>query len=165
MLNRIKEFEKISRDNRAAIKRQILYCLVLIRDAHKEMQEAIDKSDKIAEGGADDDSDEDAMEDEDGLDETLDESEKLVASTVVALTVALEDALKQASKIASKGDGDADLDWGSWWSEASSLTFLFALFSRFPCLFCHYVVFHWIVVFFSCALFLHYFFIRFVCLP
>lgn len=112
VLNRIKEFEKISRDNRAAIKRQILYCLVLIRDAHKEMQEAIDKSDKIAEGGADDDSDEDAMEDEDGLDETLDESEKLVASTVVALTVALEDALKQASKIASKGDGDADLDWG-----------------------------------------------------
>merc|ERR1712136_542399 len=61
VLNRIKEFEKISRDNRAAIKRQILYCLVLIRDAHKEMQEAIDKSDKIAEGGADDDSDEDAI--------------------------------------------------------------------------------------------------------
>lgn len=86
VLERVKKLERISTHNRAAIMRKLLQNLAQIRDAQRELQEAL--------------ACEEGEEEDDGFaefDASLEPEERRVVEALVALTGALVDALKKVT--------------------------------------------------------------------
>lgn len=92
-LDRAKNFERLSTQNRAAIRRRLLRCLTQLRDVQRELQEAL----KSGEDGDDDDED---LDDDlgGGFDDSLEPEERRVVEALATAVSALEEALKEASQ-------------------------------------------------------------------
>jgi len=95
-LDKVKQFERVSAHNRAAVRRRVLNILKQLRDATRELQEAL----KHADDDAPDDDD-----DFGGLEESLEPEEKLLVEALVAVALSLEDLMKQASQSCAAGGG------------------------------------------------------------
>mmetsp|Transcript_145786 Transcript_145786/g.254348 ORF Transcript_145786/g.254348 Transcript_145786/m.254348 type:complete len:325 (-) Transcript_145786:77-1051(-) len=90
VLDRVRQLERTSTHNRAALRRRILQSLSTLRDAHREFNEALKTED---EDGEDD------MDDGFDFDDTLDPAERRIVEALAASCTAMEDALKQASQV------------------------------------------------------------------
>lgn len=101
VLDKVKQFERVSAHNRAAVRRRVLRMLAQLRDATRELQEAVKHAN---------DQGEDEDDDFGGFDESLEPEEKVVVEALVALAAELEELMKQASQScmpAAKGAGGA----------------------------------------------------------
>lgn len=90
VLDRVRQLERTSTHNRAALRRRLLQGLSQLRDAHRELNEALK-----AECG---DGDDDDFADDDDFDDSLEPAERRIVETLAAACSSLEDALKQASQ-------------------------------------------------------------------
>eukprot|EP00747_Dinoflagellata_sp_TGD_P169154 gnl/TRDRNA2_/TRDRNA2_197367_c0_seq1.p1 gnl/TRDRNA2_/TRDRNA2_197367_c0~~gnl/TRDRNA2_/TRDRNA2_197367_c0_seq1.p1 ORF type:complete len:370 (-),score=108.39 gnl/TRDRNA2_/TRDRNA2_197367_c0_seq1:97-1161(-) len=88
VLERAKRLERISTNSRSAIRRRLLQVLKNLRDADRELQQALKNADE-ADG-------EDAFSDDD-LDETLEPCERRVVEALVVLSSSMQEGVKQAS--------------------------------------------------------------------
>lgn len=88
-LDKVKQFERVSAHNRAAVRRRVLKMLAQLRDATRELQEAV----KHADGEGEDEDD-----DFGGFDESLEPEEKVIVEALVAAAAVLEDIMLQASQ-------------------------------------------------------------------
>jgi len=95
-LDRVKHFERVSGSNRAATRRKILTSLTQLRDASKELKEALQE--KGSEAGGDSDDDLDLADSMCGEDE-LEPEERVVMDAVAVAVAILEGLLKQASAV------------------------------------------------------------------
>lgn len=91
VLDRVKQFERTSTHNRAALRRNLLSSLAHLRDASKELTEALE------EAGDEDEEDEDDDDDFACLNEALEPAEKLVVERLIGLAAPLMEVLKKAS--------------------------------------------------------------------
>mmetsp|Transcript_5941 Transcript_5941/g.9660 ORF Transcript_5941/g.9660 Transcript_5941/m.9660 type:complete len:327 (-) Transcript_5941:21-1001(-) len=91
VLDRIKQIERTSTQNRAAVRRRVLNSLSQLRDAQKELQEA------LSAGGDKETSDDDEDLDFEDLDDALDDSERQIVEKLVELAAALLDTMKNVS--------------------------------------------------------------------
>jgi len=92
VLNQVKVVERTSTHNRAAIRRRLLHNLSQIRDAHRELQEALNTGDDDDDGDGDDDDDFG-----EGFDTSLEPAERRIVETLVELTAACVEGLKRVS--------------------------------------------------------------------
>lgn len=103
VLDKVKQLERTSTHNRAAIRRQLLLNLSHLRDAHRELQEALTSGGEAEE----DDDDEDDFGD---LDASLEPAERRLVEALVELVAVVVEVLKRVSSacVAPKqGDGEA----------------------------------------------------------
>lgn len=95
-------FERVSTQNRAAIRRRLLKNLAMLRDANREMQQEIENADKKGLGTVEVLSgDEELLEDEDDLcsafQETMLPSERRILESALKMSTQIEEVLKEAS--------------------------------------------------------------------
>lgn len=99
VLDRIKHLERISLHNRAATRRRLLMSLAQVRDAGRELSEALKKDFDAKSGHASGvaESDDDLDDDIGDFDQELEPEERRVVEAVVNVITALEDILTKAS--------------------------------------------------------------------
>jgi len=104
VLDRVKVIERTSTNNRAAIRRRILVGLSQIRDAHRELSDALSGDDRPC--GESDEEDEIG-----GIEEMLEPGERRIVEALVAVGTSLSEALAQASQscMPSGGPGGASI--------------------------------------------------------
>eukprot|EP00929_Paragymnodinium_shiwhaense_P057396 TRINITY_DN28726_c0_g1_i1.p1 TRINITY_DN28726_c0_g1~~TRINITY_DN28726_c0_g1_i1.p1 ORF type:complete len:334 (+),score=106.97 TRINITY_DN28726_c0_g1_i1:129-1130(+) len=93
VLDKAKALEKVSTQNRAAVRRRLLRALAQLRDAHRELKETLAAppgESSNAEGDDDDEEDSD-------LDETLEPEERRILESVGPAVQSLEEVLAEAS--------------------------------------------------------------------
>lgn len=101
VLDRAKQFERISTHNRASLRRRLLRSLAQLRDAERELVEA------LATEGKGEDEDEDDLG---GFDDALEPDERRLVEAVAAAASALEDILKQVSHACMPGSATPDAE-------------------------------------------------------
>ncbi|CAE8654678.1 unnamed protein product, partial [Polarella glacialis] len=104
-LERVKHLEKMSVQNRAAVRRCLLKSLAQLRDANRELQEGLRED--PADAGEDDE--EDIFSDDlDFHDSPLDATEKRLVQAILKVSLLAEDLLKEASSSCMPSDSSPD---------------------------------------------------------
>lgn len=98
-LDRCKHLERISTQNRAATRRRLLTSLALLRDANRELSEALnlDAKSRGATSGVVSETDDDLADDLGDYDQELEPEERRIVEATVKVVRTLEEILKKAS--------------------------------------------------------------------
>eukprot|EP00927_Polykrikos_kofoidii_P046816 TRINITY_DN40946_c0_g1_i1.p1 TRINITY_DN40946_c0_g1~~TRINITY_DN40946_c0_g1_i1.p1 ORF type:complete len:336 (-),score=90.42 TRINITY_DN40946_c0_g1_i1:45-1052(-) len=100
VLERARHFERVSTHNRAAVRRQILRSLAQLRDAHKELNQALASAPQNGEADGTE-----GLQSDGDIDSVIDEEERPVVEAVLSVVKRLEEMVQAASLVCVPGAG------------------------------------------------------------